>query len=100
MLKVTVGNRKVNREGTLTVSADVSKDDINFFAELPGTKEVKTVEAEIANKSHDIVETLREYQSLAIEHGLAGLLVVCEPTGDYNRKLLKLAKKRDIGRLS
>lgn len=93
MLKVTVGNRKVNKEGTLTVSADVSKDDINLFAELPEQEEIKTVEAEIANNSREIVAALREYHSLAVEHGFADLLVVCEPTGDYNRKLLKIAKE-------
>lgn len=93
MLKVSVSTKKVNSEDELTVTADVSKDTINFFSELTGRNGIKHVEGETGNDSDSIRGILREYSDLAVQHGRKRLLVICEPTGDYHRKLMKLARK-------
>lgn len=48
----------------------------------------------IERKADQIEEQLNELSSYAEEHELEGLCVVCEPTGGYDRELLRLARKQ------
>jgi transposase len=48
----------------------------------------------IERKANQIEEQINELSCYAEEHELDGLCVVCEPTGGYDRELLRLARKQ------
>ena len=83
-----------NDNSTLSVTADVGKGDLFFYTELPvADGAVKVVQETIGNRNQPIVAALQRYAQLGQEHGFQHLRLVCEPTGGYERRLLRLARQ-------
>jgi len=97
-MKMTHRVEKINRKFYLTVAFDVSKDKLNYYYEIPGRLKskhrelVECYEGEIENKAQVINESLLDLDRFAKDHGYEGLHVVCEPTGPYDRKLMRIAR--------
>ena len=83
-----------NDKSTLSMTADVGKDSLHLHTEIPlADGAEKVLEEAIANRNPAIQEALRRYQGVCQEHGYAHLRIVCESTGGYERRLLRLARQ-------
>jgi transposase len=78
----------------LSVTFDVGKDSLYAYTELPlSVQAVNCVEETIPNRNQPILRALEQFKKLALEQGLAGLCILCEPTGGFERRLLRLARQ-------
>ena len=99
-MRMTHRIEKINLKHYLTIAFDVGKENLNYYYEVPG--KVKSVErtvvdcyeGEIENKTRVIDKMINKMESFAKEKEYGGLHIVCEPTGPYDRKLMKCARKR------
>ena len=73
----------------LDICVDVSKAKLNVYYEIGD----QGVDDEWSNTTRQIEAKLRQCQRLAEEHGLNGLRVICEPSGGYQDKLLRTARR-------
>ncbi len=88
-MKITQNLREIQQNQVLDVSVDVHKDILNFFFSLDG----KEYRDECPNHTRSIEKRLSKYHGIAQEHGLARLRLICEPTGEYQNKLLRTARR-------
>lgn len=78
----------------LRVTFDIGKDSLFAYTELPlANHAVHCVEETVANRSASILKTLDQFHGLALQHGFKGLCILCEPTGGFENKLLRLARQ-------
>jgi len=73
----------------LDLCVDVSQAKLNVYYELAG----QAVDDEWPNTTRQIEAHLRHCHHLATQHGLSGLRVLCEPSGGYQDKLLRTARR-------
>ena len=92
-MKITTYTRRVNPEGELLASFDVSKHTLNLFCHYPQGDTTVRLEDELPNTTEAIEETLRRLQALAQREGFLALRVLCESTGGYERALLQSAHR-------
>lgn len=76
-------------EHVLDICVDVSKAKLNVYYEIGD----QAIDDEWPNTTRQIEARLRHCQRLAQEHGLRALRVVCEPSGGYQDKLLRTARR-------
>ena len=76
-------------DSLLDLCVDVGKAKLNVYFELGG----QAIDDEWSNTTRQIETKLRQYQQLAAEHGFRGLRVICEPSGGYQDKLLRTARR-------
>jgi len=95
MKKITIKVEEFKLAEVLTVCFDVSKDKLNSFLRYrdPGDEQLRECEDEYRNRTSTIRRKLLELSKLSTELGLSDLLVVCEPTGGYERSLLRTARR-------
>jgi hypothetical protein len=92
-MKTTTKLNPIN-PNLLPITFDVGMDSLYAYTELPlATNARDCVEQTISNRNLPILKALEHFKSLALQHGLAGLCVLCEPTGGYERRLLRLARQ-------
>ncbi len=94
MLNVRQIDREVNTDQRLTVCVDVSRDWLDGFAlHTHGARGgASTIDVRCRNTMETIEQQPSELYEYAQETGLEGLCVVCEPTGGFERKLLRSAR--------
>jgi len=92
-MKTTTKLNPIN-PNLLQITFDVGKEALYAYTELPlATNALDCVEETIPNRNLPILKALEHFKTLALQHGLAGLCVLCEPTGGYERRLLRLARQ-------
>lgn len=90
IMRITQTAEKINLQRVMDVSVDVHKDTLNFFFEAGG----KEYTDECSNKTPSIIRRLEAYHKIAQEHGMNSLRVICEPTGQYQNKLFRIARSK------
>ena len=88
-MRITQTLREIKPNQVLDVSVDVHKDILNFFFSLEG----KDYRDECPNHTRSIEKRLSKYNDIAKEQGISHLRLICEPTGDYQNKLLRTARR-------
>ncbi|HEC44135.1 MAG TPA: IS110 family transposase [Bacteroides sp.] len=88
-MKITQTAQKIKVNFAMDVSVDVHKDTLNFFFETKGKEYVD----ECSNRTTVIQRKLKEYHEVALEHGIKTLRIICEPTGEYQNKMFRIARK-------
>lgn len=88
-MRITQNLFGIKSNQVLDVSVDVHKDTLNFFFSL-NEKEYRD---ECPNRTKSIEKRLQDYHSIAGEQGLKRLRLICEPTGQYQNKLLRTARR-------
>jgi transposase len=88
-MKITQTAEKIKVNFAMDVSVDVHKDILNFFFETKG----KEYADECRNRTSVIQKKLKAYHKVAEEHGIKTLRIICEPTGEYQNKLFRTARK-------
>jgi transposase len=94
-MKITTRVEEINANAKLlNVSADVSKNTLSYYTEIgEEAGEVRQIEDEGKNSNQAVGDKLSAFEALAHGNGYAGLRVVCEPTGGFERRLLRLARQ-------
>ena len=88
-MKITQTAQKIKINFAMDVSVDVHKDTLNCFFETEGREYYD----EFKNRNTMIEKKLKQYQQVATEHGMKTLRIICEPTGQYQNKLFRTARK-------
>jgi transposase len=88
-MKVTTRKEEIKAEEAMDVSVDVHKEKLNVFFEAGGEEH----EDEFSNVTPRIERKLKDYQQIAVANGYKKLRVICEPTGQYQNKLLRTARR-------
>jgi transposase len=88
-MKITQTAQKINLNNIVDVPTDVHKDTLCFFFEIDGKEFSDTCR----NRTTVIRKRLRAYNKIAQEHGRKGLRIICEPTGQYQNKLMRTARQ-------
>lgn len=88
-MKIKRTAQKINLNNVVDVPVDVHKDTLCFFFEIDGNEFSDTC----GNRTTAIEKKLTSYQQIAMEHGRKGLRVICEPTGQYQNKLMRTARR-------
>ena len=88
-MRITQTLHEIKSNQALDVSVDVHKEILNFFFSLEG----KEYRDECPNHTRSIEKRLAKYHGIAQEQGIARLRLICEPTGEYQNKLLRTARR-------
>ena len=88
-MKITQTARKIKANFAMDVSVDVHKDTLNCFFETEGREYYD----EFNNRNTVISKKLQAYHEVATSHGIKTLRIICEPTGQYQNKLFRTARK-------
>jgi transposase len=88
-MKITQTAEKIKVNIAMDVSVDVHKDTLNFFFETTG----KEYADKCSNRTSVIQMKLASYHKIAQEHGMKSLRIICEPTGEYQNKLFRTARR-------
>ncbi len=89
-MKITQKLQEIKSNLALDVSVDVHKEILNFYFSLAG----REYRDECPNHTRSIEKRLAGYHGIAQEHGIERLRLICEPTGDYQNKLLRTARRQ------
>lgn len=94
-MKITTTLLTAQTENLLNVSFDVGKDRLYYYSELPGPgNSLDTVEHNISNRNQSVMKELDRLDELSRSRGYEGLRIICEPTGGFERRLLRIARGR------
>lgn len=88
-MKITRCAEKINLNQVMDISVDVHKDELNVYFSESG-KEFTDI---IKNRTSTIENRLIKYKKIAQEHGKQTLRIICEPTGNYQNKLMRTARR-------
>jgi len=78
----------------LRVPFDIGKDHLYAYTEVPlQANAVECIEQTLPNRNQPILKALEQFKALALKHGYQGLCILCEPTGGFERRLLRLARQ-------
>ncbi len=88
-MRIAQNIREIKSNDVVDVSVDVHKETLNFFFTLEG----REYSDECPNRTKSIDKRLKDYHRIAEEQGRKCLRLICEPTGDYQNKLLRTARR-------
>jgi transposase len=88
-MKISQKGQKIKLNHVMDISVDVHKDVLNFFFET-GDKEYSD---ECSNRTTVVMGRLEAYHRIASAQGMETLRILCEPTGQYHNKLLRIARQ-------
>ena len=88
-MRITRRAEKINLNHVVDVSVDVHKETLCFFFEIGGHE----YSDECQNRTSVIEKRLQRYHAIALEHNKKSLRIVCEPTGQYQNKLFRTARR-------
>jgi len=88
-MRITRRAEKINLNHVVDISVDVHKETLYFFFEIGGHE----YSDECSNRTSTIEKKLQQYRKIALEHGMKSLRIICEPTGQYQNKLFRTARR-------
>ncbi len=94
-MKITRCVEEIKTAEWLNMCVDVGKDNLDVYTKYERNGERYELRDRFSNRSSEILKHLIGYEELCAELGLAGVRIICEPTGGYERKLLRMARKRN-----
>ena len=81
-------------QNLLDTAFDVGKERLYYYSEVPGIGSTTDyLEENFFNRNEAVIENLANLKAFARQRGFDGLRIVCEPTGGFERRLLRLARK-------
>lgn len=94
MLNVKLEEQKINSLNYLHLGYDVSKFKHNFFTKFDKNTKTLVLEDQIGSKISEMKDHFDEVQEFAKANGFQGVIVACEPTGGYEKNLLRVAREK------
>jgi len=71
------------------IAVDVGQKALDWYGEAAG----KAHQGHIANRSEEILAWLEQLKVEALRQGFSGVRIICEPTGSYERRMLRAARQ-------
>ena len=93
-MKITVTKDEFKTRNEMVVAFDISKETLDFYG--MSLNEQFCVTGEIKNRTDHIESQLDELDEFAAHTASGDLLVVCEPTGGLEQKLLSTARRQGL----
>lgn len=90
-MKIKIVAPEIKSDNKLCVAFDVGKRFLDSYSPFSNGPLQMIMNDRIKNMSNTVRGALLEYRKLALENGLDGVHIVCEPTGGYERTLLRIA---------
>lgn len=90
-MKFNLANPKEVVESFVCISCDISHDKLDFCSKLTINGKLTEIDGNIANREREIREMLLQIEALAKAAGIDKVMVACEPTGGYEKKLMRIA---------
>jgi hypothetical protein len=92
-MKTTIRLCPIN-PNLLPVTFDVGKAALFAYTEVPlAHNAANCLEETVPNRNASILKALDQFHTLATQHGFKGLCILCEPTGGFENRLLRLARQ-------
>lgn len=88
-MRITRRAEKINLNHVVDVAVDVHKETLFFFFEIEGHE----YSDECQNRTSVIEKRLQRYHAIALKHTKKSLRLICEPTGQYQNKLFRTARR-------
>jgi len=92
-MKVVTVEAEVKGAEVLVVACDVGSEWVDSYGKFSRDGRTYEVRDHVRRRTRDIETMLKNAQHVATEAGFAGVHVVCEPTGGYERMLLGSARR-------
>lgn len=90
-MKITVLSPEVKTEKKLVVALDVGKDNLSCYSPFVRDGRNAVMVDDVENRSNAVRGAFFRYRALAGELGLEGVHILCEPTGGYEKNMLRIA---------
>lgn len=99
-MKIVHRNNEVKERNLLEVAFDIGKLTLSWFTLIhrDGGRSSSEYSGSVQNRMKPLRKLFSELESLAIESGFDGLFVCCEPTGGFERNLVRLS--HELGHLT
>ncbi|MDD5727275.1 MAG: transposase [Victivallales bacterium] len=97
-MKMKVLEETISKSEKVTAAFDVGQDKLNMYLKCELNGQWCSFEDEIPNRSKEISERLISILSFVRRNSDRDLRIVCEPTGGYEKKLLRIAASLRIER--
>ena len=91
-MKISSTKSEIKPVSQLISAYDVSKFKNNYYSNFESAGHNHTLESIVDNDPVSLREHFSSLKQVANEHGMTEVLVVCEPTGGYEKLLLKVAR--------
>lgn len=92
-MEIKTVTEEVKSLNYLIVAYDISKHKHNYYTSFYSGLEKRESEGVILNKTNALQKHFEELHALAKNEGFHGVRVVCEPTGGYEKRLLRKARE-------
>jgi transposase len=76
-------------ESRWDIAVDVGQKALDWYGEVAG----QAHQGHIANRSEAILAGLEQLKAEAVRQGFSGMRIICEPTGGYERRMLRAARQ-------
>lgn len=93
-MKTNVKTRKINLEKELIIGCDIGKSEITAYFENAAGDLSLVHSDRFRNTNSLIMSKLKEYERLAASKGYEKICILCEPSGGYEKRLMKTARVR------
>jgi len=90
-MKITVSQPEVKVEDKLVVALDVGQKKLNCYSPFVREGQPVVMVDEVENRSNAVRGAFLRYLELAGRVGCTGVHILCEPTGGYEKNLLRIA---------
>jgi len=91
-MKLSYKINEAKSKNLLNIAFDVSKSDLYMYTEF-GLEKINCIQDHFSNTVKEIERKLKEYKTMARENNYENIQVICEPTGNYEKKLMTLARQ-------
>jgi len=92
-MKVSVSSSEFNPQDRLVVALDVGKEKLTCYSPFVRNGLPMVMVDEVENRSNAVRGAFLEYGKLAAKEGYRGVHILCEPTGGYEKNLLRIARE-------
>ncbi len=91
-MEIKTHSQNIKSFNCLIIGYDVAKYKHNFYCSFEQGSERLETEGEISSSTTKLKIHFQQVKELANKHGFFGVRVVCEPTGGYEKNLMRLAR--------
>jgi len=92
-MNISIAKAEVKTQQKLVVAMDVGKEKLTSYSPFVRDGMSLMLSDEIENRSNAIRGAFLDYRKLADMEGFSGVHVLCEPTGGYEKNLLRIARE-------
>jgi len=94
MMKTNLKTKKINLEKALLFGCDIGKSEIDAYFRNETDSLFIAHSDRFRNTNSLILSKLQEYERIAVSKGYERICILCEPSGGYEKRLMRAARWR------